>query len=168
MAILLLVAGHETTVNLIGNGMFALLNHPDQMALLKQEPIWAARAVEEFLRYDAPVQMTTRFAAADVPLGDKVIRRGDEVYVVIGSANRDTEIHVDPDRLDITREEIRHLGFGGGIHYCVGAPLARLEAKIALTTLLSHTSVLRLKEVWPKYRRGMVSRGLQSLHVEVA
>lgn len=168
MAILLLVAGHETTVNLIGNGAFALLNHPDQMALLKREPARATNAVEEILRFDAPIQATSRFAATDVTLGGKLIRRGDEVFVMIGSANRDPKINADPDRFDITREEIHHLGFGGGIHYCLGAPLARLEGKIALTTLLSETSTVRLAGEEPVYREGMVSRGLVSLPVELA
>src|SRR5690606_17796033 len=137
MAILLLVAGHETTVNLVGNGTLALLQHPDQMELLRREPRRAPQAVEELLRYDAPVQMTSRFAATDVPLGGHVIRKGDNVVAVIGAANRDPEVNPNPDRLDITRTEIHHLGFGGGIHYCVGAPLARREAQIALTTLLA-------------------------------
>lgn len=167
MAILLLVAGHETTVNLIGNGTYALLKHPDQMALLRREPGLAANAVEEMLRYDAPVQMTTRFAASDMILGGKRIRRGDNVVVVIGSANRDPVANEDPDRFDITRREIRHLGFGGGIHYCLGAPLARLEGRIALTTLLSLTSEIRLLGGRPVYREGMVNRGLLSLPVEL-
>lgn len=167
MAILLLVAGHETTVNLIGNGTLALLRHLDQMELLRHEPSRAAQAVEELLRYDAPVQMTSRLAAVDMTLGDKLIRKGDNVAVFIGAANRDPEANPDPDRLDITREEIHHLGFGGGIHYCVGAPLARREAQIALTTLLRKAPKIRLASATPTWRRGVVFRGLQSLPVEI-
>jgi len=167
MAILLLVAGHETTVNLIGNGMLALLQHPGQMELLQREPQRAAQAVEELLRYDAPVQMTSRFAAVDVELGGHVIRKGDNVVVVIGSANRDPEVHPDPDRLDITRQAIHHLGFGGGIHYCLGAPLARREGQIALTTLLKETPTLRMACDKPSWRPGMVFRGPQNLPVEI-
>lgn len=167
MAILLLVAGHETTVNLIGNGVHALIHHPEQMLLLRREPGWAANAVEEILRYDAPVQMTTRFAAADLIVGGKRIRRGDDVVVVIGSANRDPEVNEDPDRFDVTRQQIRHLGFGGGIHYCLGAPLARLEGRIALTTLLSQATTIRLAEDRPIYREGMVNRGFVRLPVEL-
>ena len=162
MAILLLVAGHETTVNLIGNGMLALLQHPGQMELLQREPQRAAQAVEELLRYDAPVQMTSRFAAVDVELGGHVIRKGDNVVVVIGSANRDPEVHPDPHRLDITRQAIHHLGFGGGIHYCLGAPLARREGQIALTTLLKETPTLRMACDKPSWRPGMVFAGCRT------
>lgn len=167
MAILLLVAGHETTVNLVGNGTLALLQHPDQMELLRREPRRAPQAVEELLRYDAPVQMTSRFAATNVPLGNHVIRKGDNVVAVIGAANRDPEVNPNPDRLDITRTEIHHLGFGGGIHYCVGAPLARREAQIALTTLLAEAPSLRLACDKPTWRPGAVFRGLQSLPVKI-
>lgn len=167
MAILLLVAGHETTVNLIGNGTLALLQHPDQLELLRREPERAAQAVEELLRYDAPVQMTSRFAAVDVELDGHTIRKGDNVVVVIGSANRDPEVNPDPDRLDITRQEIHHLAFGGGIHYCLGAPLARREGQIALTTLLKEAPILRMACDKPAWRPGMVFRGLHSLPVEI-
>lgn len=168
MAVLLLVAGHETTVNLIGNGTYALLQHPDQLALLRREPQRAPHAVEELLRYDAPVQMTSRLAAVDVPLGEKLIRRGQQVRVMIGAANRDPQVNPFPDRLDIAREAVHHLGFGGGIHYCLGAPLARREAQIALTTLLEQAPRLRLQGEAPQYRRGVVFRGLQSLPVALA
>lgn len=168
MAVLLLVAGHETTVNLIGNGAYALLQYPDQLALLRRESQRAPQAVEELLRYDAPVQMTSRLAAADVPLGEKLIRRGQEVRVMIGAANRDPKVNPFPDRLDIAREAVHHLGFGGGIHYCLGAPLARREAQIALTTLLEMAPGLRLWGEAPRYRRGVVFRGLQSLPVSLA
>jgi len=167
MAILLLVAGHETTVNLIGNGTLALLEHPDQMQLLRSEPWRAAQAVEELLRFDAPVQMTARLAAQDVEVGGKLIRKGQNVCVFIGAANRDPKFNPDPDRLDITRDVIHHLGFGGGIHYCVGAPLARREAQIALTTLLAAAPGLRFAGGRPAWRRGVVFRGLASLPVEI-
>lgn len=119
------------------------------------------------MRYDAPVQMTSRFAAVDVPLGDHLIRKGDNVVIAIGAANRDPEVNAEPDRLDITREEIHHLGFGGGIHSCVGVPLARREAQIALTTLLAAAPKLRLATDTPKWRPGMVFRGLQRPPVEI-
>lgn len=165
MAVLLLVAGHETTVNLIGNGAFALLQNPDQLAFFKNNPSRAPQAVEELLRYDAPVQLTTRWAAADVEIGGQTIRRGDEVITFIGAANRDPEVYDDPDRLDLTRESIRHLSFGGGIHYCVGAPLARREGQIALTTLFARAPSIRLIDETPVYRRGLVFRGLTNLSV---
>lgn len=167
MAILLLVAGHETTVNLIGNGTLALLRHPEQMELLRREPGRMAHAVEELLRYDAPVQMTGRIARVDVPLGDKLIRKGDAVSIFLGAANRDPEVNPDPDRLDIARAEIHHCGFGGGIHYCVGAPLARREAQIALATLLARAPGLRLAGDKPAWRPGVVFRGLANLPVEI-
>jgi len=165
MAILLLVAGHETTVNLIGNGTLALLTHPDQMELLRRQPWRAAQAVEELLRYDPPVQMTARIVAEDVAFGDKLIRKGDLVTAVIGSANRDPEANADPDGLDITREEVRHMAFGGGIHYCVGAPLARREAQIALVALLKEAPALRLACESPLWRPTVLFRGLASLPV---
>lgn len=165
MAILLLVAGHETTVNLIGNGSLALLKHPDQLALLKSDLSLAPQAVEELLRYDAPVQATTRRAAGDVTIGGKTIRHGDEVIVYLGAANRDPAVYDDPDDLDIRRQGIRHLSFGGGIHYCVGAPLARREGQIALTTLLANVPSMRLLQDEPKYRPGLVFRGLKALPV---
>ncbi|MCD0483368.1 cytochrome P450 [Streptacidiphilus sp. ASG 303] len=138
-AVLLVVAGHETTVNLLGNALMALLRHPGQARLLRERPELLPGAVEEFLRYDAPVELTPqRFAAADVELGGCLIRRGDIVQVALTSVGRDGSGTgtADPDALDVTRDAARHLSFGHGIHYCLGAPLARLEAAVALGTLL--------------------------------
>ncbi|GAA4076452.1 cytochrome P450 family protein [Nonomuraea soli] len=137
MAQLLLVAGHETTVNLIANAVFALLRHPGQYALLRERPELIPSAVEELLRYDGPVERATpRFALEDVTIGDTTIPKGSAVQVGLGSAARDPRRFPDADRLDITRSDNPHLAFGHGIHHCLGAPLARLEAQVALATLL--------------------------------
>jgi cytochrome P450 len=142
---LLIVAGHETTVSLIGNGVRALLEHPDQRALLERDPSLVGGAIEELVRYDGPVERAlNRWAAEDVELGGHTIRRGDGVIVILGSADRDPERFPDPDTLDLTREDVKHVGFGRGSHYCLGAPLARLEAEVALTTLLRRLPGLRL------------------------
>ena len=136
--ILLFGAGHETTVNLIGNGLLALHRNPDQLALLKANPALITNAIEEFLRYDSSVQMTGRVALEDIDdLGGKKIPKGESVLCLLGSANRDPAVYPDrPDRLDITRPNVRPLSFGGGIHFCLGAQLARIEAEIAISTLL--------------------------------
>jgi cytochrome P450 len=142
---LFLGAGHETTTNLISNAMLALMLHPDQMEKLKQDPSLIKTAIEEFLRYQGPLMTATpRWALEDVELGGKLIQRGDEVAVVLASANRDPEMFRDPDMLDIMRQENRHLAFGKGIHFCLGAPLARLEGQLAINTLLRRMPNLRL------------------------
>jgi cytochrome P450 PksS len=168
MVFLLLIAGHETTVNLIGSGTLALLEHPDQLEKLRGEPSLIKSAVEELLRYTAPVFMSTeRYARADVTIHGVTIPRGELTLGVIGSANRDETVFENPDRLDITREPNKHLSFGQGIHFCLGAPLARMEAQIAVNTLLSRMPDLRLK-VSPehlRWRPGMILRGLDSLPV---
>jgi cytochrome P450 len=145
MMILLIVAGHETTVSLIANSVLALLSHPDELERLRREPELVPAAVEELLRYDSPVERTiTRWAATDVELGGHTIRRGDFVIAVLGSANRDAARFADPEKLDLDRGDVRHVGFGRGRHFCLGAPLARVEAEIALTTLLRRLPGLRL------------------------
>jgi cytochrome P450 len=145
MLFLLLVAGHETTVNLIGNGTLALLQHPDQMDRLRSDPSLMRSAVEEMLRYNGPVDMTTnRWAFEDVEIGGVTIPQGDMVWASLLAANRDPAHFPDPDRFDITREPNRHIAFGNGIHYCVGAPLARLEGTIALDALLRRLPQLEL------------------------
>jgi cytochrome P450 PksS len=170
MVFLLLIAGHETTVNLIGNGTLALLEHPHQMRRLREDPGIIKPAVEELLRFDGPLATATeRYAREDVALGGATIPRGALVYAVLGSANRDERQFPDPDTLDLTREPNRHLAFGLGIHYCLGAPLARLEAQIAFGTLLRRLPNLRLA-IPPeavRWRRGLVLRGLSALPVEV-
>ncbi len=145
MVALLIVAGFETTRNLIGNATLALLEHPEQLALLRSQPHRMAEAVEELTRYDPPLERSLiRYAAEDVVLDGQTIHRGDAVIAVLAAANRDPDQFDDPDRLDIDRERSRHLGFGLGIHYCVGAPLARLEGEIGLNTLLGRLPGLRL------------------------
>ncbi len=169
MVFLLLVAGHETTVNLIGNGTLALLQHPDQLEKLRNDPSLIKSAIEELLRYDGPVEISPeRFAREDVAIGGTVIPRGEMVRVVIAAADRDPERFPDPDALDITRTDNRHLAFGKGIHYCLGAPLARMEGQIAIDTLLRRMPGLRLREPPESmsWRPGMVMRGLQGLPVE--
>lgn len=145
MLFLLLVAGHETTVNLIGNGTLALLQHPDQLEKLRRDPSLIKPAIEEMLRFNGPVDMTTnRWAFEDVAFGGKVIPQGDMVWASLLAANRDPAHFPNPDVFDITRDPNRHIAFGNGIHYCVGAPLARLEGAIAINTLLERLPKLEL------------------------
>lgn len=163
---LLLIAGHETTVNLISSAVLALLRHPDQLVRLKAESGLMRGAVEEALRYDSPVQLTSRVAREDVQFGDLMIPRGSNVTVLLGAANRDPKIWTNPDVFDITRVDAdRHIGFGSGIHYCLGSPLARMEADIALTMLLQRMPGLTLADENPPYRGTLVLRGLESLQV---
>jgi cytochrome P450 len=161
--VLLLVAGHETTKNLIGNGMLALMRHPDQLQLLCDDPSLIDSAVEELLRYDSPVQSTIRFALEDVEIGGKTIAGGQMVVLSLGAANRDPEAFPNPDRLDIRRAENHHLSFGHGLHFCLGAPLARLEGQIAITTLLRRMPGLRLDAEEPEWLPSLTLRGLASL-----
>ncbi len=143
--VLLIVAGHETTVGLIGNAVVNLLEHPDQLALVLADPSLIPGAVEELLRYEGPVERSLpRWATVDVELGGKTIQKGDLVIPILGSADRDPERFPDPDALDVRREDVRHLAFGRGSHYCLGAPLARLEAEVALETLFRRLPGLRL------------------------
>ena len=168
MVFLLLIAGHETTVNLIGNGTLALLQHPDQLQKLRDDPSLIKPAVEELLRYDGPVETSTeRFAREDVAIGDTVIPKGEMVMVVIAAADHDPEWFPEPDALDITRADNKHLAFGKGIHHCLGAPLARMEGQIALGTLLRRMPDLRLKDSPESltWRSGLVLRGLKGLPV---
>ena len=167
MVILLIVAGHETVVNLIGNGVLALLHHPEQMALLRARPDLIESAVEEMVRFDGPVERATmRFAADDLMVGDHPFGRGDAVSLVLAAADRDPAHFLEPDQFDIARQPNRHLGFGQGIHYCLGAALARLEAKIALGALLNRLPGLRLATAEPLRWRGVpILRGLQQLPV---
>lgn len=164
--ILLLIAGHETTVNLIGNGTVALLRNPDQLALLRERPDLADRAVEELLRYDSPVQMTARTALVDTELAGVPIPAGTMNLLLIGSANRDPESRTDPERLNIEREPGKHLAFGQGIHFCLGAPLAKVEAQIAFTALLEAAPDLRLAGE-PEWKDNLVLRGMSNLPVQL-
>ena len=164
--ILLFGAGHETTVNLIGNGLLALHRNPDQLALLKARPELITNAIEEFLRYDSSVQMTGRVALEDIDdLGGKRIPKGESVLCLLGSANHDPAVYPDnPERLDITRPNVKPLSFGGGIHFCLGAQLARIEAEIAISTLLRRLPDLRLDDAAnAEWRPTFVLRGLKRL-----
>ncbi|KAB8141172.1 cytochrome P450 [Chloroflexia bacterium SDU3-3] len=168
MVFLLIVAGHETTVNLIGNGALALLLHPDQRELLRERPELLPSAIEEFLRYDGPVETSTlRFAKEDMEFQGVPMQRGDIVIVVLSSANRDSSRFADADALDITRGDNRHVAFGHGIHYCLGAPLARIEGQIAIGTLFRRLPDLALgisiEEL--RWRPSTLVRGLQRLPV---
>ena len=163
--ILLFGAGHETTVNLIGNGLLALHRNPDQLRLLKSDRSLMANAIEELLRYDSSVQVTGRTTLEEVDeIGGISLEKGQTVVCLLGSANRDPAAYPDPDRLDITRRDVRPLSFGGGIHYCVGAQLARIEGEIAIATLLHRLPNLRLEEAdHPDWRPTFVLRGLNKL-----
>jgi cytochrome P450 len=167
---LLLAAGHETTVNLIGNGVLALLRHPDQRRALADDPGLLGNAVEEILRYDSPVQVTNRFTLEDTALGPHTAKRGDVVLVLLGAANRDRAIFADPARLDLRRENASaHISFGGGIHYCLGAALARLEGELAIGALLRRAPGLALADgAAPTFRPHLVLRGLSTLPVALS
>jgi pimeloyl-[acyl-carrier protein] synthase len=165
MCVLLLVAGHETTVNLIANGMLALLRDPEARARLQADPALARGAVEELLRYDSPVQFTSRHALEDLDVGGRRVRAGETVVAVLGAANRDPAQFPDPDRLDLARAPNRHLAFGGGIHFCLGAPLARMEAAVAIPAMLARLPGLALGPAPPVRRDTVTLRGLSSLPV---
>ena len=163
--ILLFGAGHETTVNLIGNGLLALHRNPDQLQLLKRDLSLTGDAIEELLRYNSSVQVTGRTTLEYIDeIGGISLEQGQSVICLLGSANRDLAIYPDPDRLDITRRDVHPLSFGGGIHYCVGAQLARIEGEIAIATLLRRLPDLQLDDVeHPDWRQTFVLRGLNKL-----
>jgi len=161
--ILLLVAGHETTVNLIGNGTLALLRHPDQLRKLRESPGLIGTAVEELLRFDGPVQRTARIPSEDITIGGQTIGKGEMVMPFLGAADRDPTQFPSPDRLDISRTDNRHIAFGMGIHFCLGAPLARMEGQIAINTLLARLPKLALATDRPQFRQSLTLRGLQAL-----
>jgi cytochrome P450 len=162
---LLLVAGHETTTNLIGNGVLALLRHPDELARLRTDPALVRTAVEECLRYDSPVQLTSRTALEDVEIEGTTIRRGQEVDTLLGAANRDPAQFPHPDRFDLGRGEVRHLSFGHGVHFCLGAALARLEGQIALGAIVDRLPGLQLTGHPLAWRPGIVLHGLAALRL---
>jgi cytochrome P450 len=171
MAVLLLIAGHETTVNLIASGTLTLLEHPDQLERLRANPARIGTAVEELLRYTTPVEIAPeRYAAENVELHGQRIPRGELVLAVLGSANRDASRFESPDALDIGRSPNHHLAFGQGTHYCLGAPLARLESQIAINTLLLRLPGLRLAVPADqlRWRRGLFMRGLERLPLVTA
>lgn len=162
--LLLFGAGHETTVNLIGNAILAIYRHPDQLTVLRDEPSLIANAVEECLRYDSAVQLTGRTALERVRIAGTDLMAGESVLCLLGSANRDPEAYRDPDRLDIRRTNVRPLSFGGGIHFCLGAQLARIETEVAISTLLRRLPGLALDEAdRPQWRPTFIHRGLRRL-----
>ncbi|MCH6564094.1 MAG: cytochrome P450 [Myxococcales bacterium] len=162
---LLLAAGHETTTNLIGNGLLALLRHPDQLQKLRAEPELIRPAIEELLRYDSPVQVTSRIPRADIEICGTTIPAGQEINTSFGAANRDPKVFPEPDRLDISRSDNRHLSFGLGVHFCLGAALARLEGCIAIQTVVQRMRRLELDTDKLEWRPGIVLRGLRALPV---
>ncbi|MBU5351904.1 cytochrome P450 [Paenibacillus barcinonensis] len=168
LVFVLIIAGHETTVNLIGNGMLALLEHPQQKQLLVHDPDLIQAAVEEVLRFNGPVEISNvRWAAEDVEFQGIHIRQGDMMLVALSSANRDSSQYEEPDTFDITRKVNDHIAFGKGIHYCLGAPLARLEGEIAINALLQRLPEIRLNTdpELLEWRPGMIIRGLKAFPV---
>ncbi|HEY2315316.1 MAG TPA: cytochrome P450 [Streptosporangiaceae bacterium] len=166
--VLLLVAGHETTVGLISNGILALLRHPDELALLRKNPDLAASAVEETLRYDAPVQMTARVARDGMRVGPVTAREGALVLLLLAAAGRDPSVFADPDKFDIRRGATGHLAFAAGPHFCLGAPLARLEAAIALESFARRLRAPELNVASLDYKPNLNLRGPDRLVVEFA
>ena len=168
-AVTLLFAGHETTANLIANGMVALFRHPDQLRWLADHPDFAPTAIEELLRYDSPVHRTRRIATASVSLRGHTIRAGDPVSNLLGAANRDAEHYAEPDALTFERRGAGHLSFGHGIHYCVGAALSRLEAPIAMSALLARYPGISLTHrSRVRWKRNLAFRGVEKLPVRLA
>jgi len=165
MIVQLFFAGFETTEGLVGNGMLALFRNPEQHALLQAHPEMTEGAVEEFLRYDSSIQRQSRVANEDMQLHGETIRKGQYVVLFIGAANRDPEHFIDPDRLDITRTENKHIGFGHGIHFCIGGPLARIETQIAISTILRRMPDIRLIEEEPEFVDLLALRKLRALWV---
>ena len=164
--LLLLVAGNETTRNLIGNGTLALLRHPDQLRRLRDNPSMMDSAINELLRYDSPVQLDGRIVQEDVEISGVRIQAGQRVISSIGAANRDPAVFTNPDALDIGRSEKSHISFGRGIHHCLGAPLAMLEGRIAFSALLDRFPSMNLAAE-PEYREQIVLRGVEELWIEV-
>jgi cytochrome P450 len=166
---LLLVAGNETTTNLIGNGMLALGRHPDQLDALKRDSAMLPRAIEEMLRYDGPVQSTVRFTKQPVQLGGTEIPAGAFAMMIVAAADRDPAQFKNPEKFDITRDPNEHVALGEGIHFCIGAPLARMEARIAFEAMLERFPRLRLKDpaIKPTYKGSYFLRGLESLPLAI-
>ncbi|MFF9768361.1 cytochrome P450 [Streptomyces sp. NPDC014636] len=165
-AVLLFIAGHETTVNLIANGVLTLLRRPEHLDQLRREPDLLPRAIEELLRYEPPVHMRERVPHADIDVAGTTLAKGTSVILVLASGNRDPQRFADPDRFDPTRPDNQHFGFGSGIHLCYGAPVARLEAQAALGALLPHLGTARLVQDPPPYRQNAMLRGPRHLLIQ--
>jgi cytochrome P450 len=163
---LLLVAGNETTTSLIGNGLLALMRNPGEMRKLRDDPSLIPNAVEELLRFDSPVQLTSRIVMEDFEFRGVPIHKGQDLNVILGAANRDPEVFANPDTLDVTRKDVKHLSFSQGMHYCLGAPLARLEATIAFTALLERFATIE-RDGKAKRGRNIILRGIKYLPVRL-
>jgi cytochrome P450 len=163
--LLLLVAGHQTTINLIGNGILTLIRHPDHWAQLQRDATLIPRATEEILRYDAPVKRAPRIAATDVALNGQTIRQGERVLLILSAANRDPRQFADPDTFDMTRDPNPHVAFGGGIHHCLGANLARLEGQEAIRAITQRFSPFSLATEQLEYQTLLSLRALKALRV---
>src|SRR5262249_8408041 len=163
--IFVLFAGHETTTNLIGNGLWLLLRRPAELARLKAEPSLVRSFVEEALRFEPPSGAAVRIAAQDIDLRGQHIRRGERVVAIIAAANRDPEVFADPERFDVARDDTRHLSFGLGPHFCLGAPLARLEGLVAFETLLRRILDMALDIDAPEWTDTLILRGIKSIPI---
>lgn len=163
----IMIAGNETTANLIGNGLWALMRHPEQMERLREEPELARDAINEVLRYDSPVQTDFRIAKREALVGGKTIRTGEGVILLSGSANRDEAAFSEPDRLDIARKGPKHAAFGHGVHQCIGAELARMETSAVIAAAAAQIERISLAGAAPRYRRSTVVRGLERLEVYI-
>jgi cytochrome P450 len=168
MCFLLMVGGHQTTTNLIGNTMLLLLQNPEEMRRLRQEPTLIRNAIEESLRFEAPFQQGWRVSGVDIELRGRQLRKGQMLRFMIGAANRDPDRFDQPDRFDITRSSNKHLTFGIGIHACLGAPLARLEAEVALSELLSRFPAMGMVDAQPDWNPDRIARGLRSLRLQLS
>lgn len=166
LVFVLIIAGHETTVNLIGNGILALLEHPKQKEKLLNQPQLIHSTIEEILRYNGPAEVSNaRFATEDLVVAGKQIKKGEMVFIALSSANRDSKEFIEPDSFDITREANNHLTFGKGVHFCLGAPLARLEGEIAISALLERLPELKLstEKDFIEWRPGIIIRGTKEI-----
>jgi cytochrome P450 len=163
--VLLLIAGHETTANIIGNGTYALLRNRDQLEILSADLNLLPGAIQEFLRYDSPVQLVRRIADEDIEISGQKIASGQDVIVLLGAANHDPSEFTNPEKLDIRRQKNRHISFGHGIHHCLGSSLAGLEGEIAMRQLLKRMPGIKLDSQEPQYKQPFSLRGVKELHV---
>jgi cytochrome P450 len=168
IVLLLFVAGHETTMNLIGNGMHALLTHPDQLQRLQNEPALVPNAVEEMLRFDGPVHLTGRIAREDMEIGGVRVKKGGQISTLLAAANRDPERFTDPSSFDVARDDVHHLTFSGGVHYCLGASLARLEGQVVVGSMVKRFPGLELVTETPEHRDHFILRGYKELRIGLA
>jgi cytochrome P450 len=165
--VLILFAGHETTTNLIASGMFALLQHPEQMAMMESDRSLIPSAVEEFLRFEGPASTLVRIALEDIEIGDQLIKKGERIFASVDAAGHDPDVFQGAEGIDITRRRNRHMAFGKGIHLCLGAPLARLEGQIAFEALFERYTGFRLRGDTPEWRDELITRGLHELPISM-